>query len=187
MDMRDDPSGDELAAMALQPALQWVLVLTKPLHERVAEENLQRQGYGVYYPRLLRRQWHGARWLERIVALFPRYLFVHFDVRSQSLAPVGSTKGVAQVVRFGAQPAVVPPTVIEHLQRQADPCSGLHRLRKQAAPKAGSPVSIVAGALRGLEAVFEREDGEDRVIVLLKLLGATTSVRLPSRCIAQVA
>jgi hypothetical protein len=39
---------------------------------------------------------------------------------------------------------------------------------------------VVGGVFRDLEGVFERDDGEDRVVILLQLLGASTRVRLRS-------
>ena len=45
----------------------------------------------------------------------------------------------------------------------------------------GSGVKITMGAFDGLEGIFEREAGAERVIVLLKLLGRDTSVRVPAR------
>lgn len=163
----------------------WFLVFTKPAGEAVAQENLQRQGYRVYYPRLLRPTFQRGKWIERIVSLFPRYLFIQVDTLAQSLSPVRSTQGVANIVRFGPETAVVPNAIVSDLLRRADPESGLHRLaRLPETFKAGSPVNIIAGAFEGLNGIFEREVGEERVVVLLKLLGQSTPVRIPSQYIA---
>ena len=102
-------------AVAAPAALQWFLVLTKPCGENVAKLNLERQGYRVYYPRLLRPSLCRGRWKERIVSLFPRYLFIQIDAGCQSLAPVRSTVGVANIVRFGARTAVVSDAIIAAL------------------------------------------------------------------------
>lgn len=167
--------------------LHWFLVFTKPAGEALAQENLLRQGYRVYYPRLLRPIFHRGKWIERIVSLFPRYLFIQVDPLEQSLSPVRSTQGVASIVRFGPEATVVPNAIVSDLLRRADPLSGLHRLaRVPEALKAGSPVNIIAGAFEGLNGIFEREVGEERVVVLLKLLGQCTPVRLPSQYIAPV-
>jgi transcriptional antiterminator RfaH len=157
--------------------LRWYLVKTKPAGESVAHANLDRQGYGVYLPRLLRE----LPGIERTVPLFPRYLFLRLREGEQSLAPVGSSVGVSNVVRFGARYAIVPDHVVNDLQARADPASGLHRLKAPARLTSGVAVRIVAGALAGIEGVFEREAGTERVVVLLRLLGQDASVRVPSR------
>jgi transcriptional antiterminator RfaH len=163
------------------PALvRWFLVFTKPAGEGVAQSNLERQGYRVYYPRLLRPALSRGRWVDRIVSLFPRYLFVQLDVARQSMAPVRSTVGVANIVRFGQQTAFVPDGIVDALLGRADPHSGLHRLNARGAIQPGARVSVIAGAFEGLEGIFEREAGEDRSIILLKLLGRLTPVCVSS-------
>jgi transcriptional antiterminator RfaH len=159
----------------------WYLVFTKAQGEQTACINLDRQGYRVYCPRLLRRTVSRGRWIERIVALFPRYLFVQLDATArQSLAPVRSTIGVAGIVRFGSEPAVIPQSMVDALKGRADPATGLHRLAEVAPLERGSPVKVIAGAFQGFDGIFERAAGEDRVVVLLKLLGESTPVQLES-------
>jgi len=45
-------------------------------------------------------------------------------------------------------------------------------------------VQIKLGPFDGLEGVFEREAGADRVVVLLKLLGHTARVQVPMDSVA---
>jgi transcription antitermination factor NusG len=47
-------------------------------------------------------------------------------------------------------------------------------------------VRIVSGVFDGLDGVFVRESGEERVVVLLDLLDAGTPVRLPATCVMPV-
>jgi transcriptional antiterminator RfaH len=150
--------------------LRWYLIHTKPAGETLARCNLQRQGYEVYYPRALQVVRSRGRWQDRVVALFPRYLFLGLREGYQALAPVRSTLGVANVVRFGSEYTVVPELVISQLQSRADPVSGLHRIGDDLRLTRGTAVRIAHGPFEGLEGVFEREAGSERVIVLLKLL-----------------
>ena len=158
----------------------WYLIHTKPTCESVAEANLVRQGYRVYHPRLLRPARIRGRWTERVTSLFPRYLFLHLNVGQEAMSPVRSTLGVSNIVRFGCDYAVVPDDVVENLRLRADPETGLHRLGGQILFEPGSTVRIVAGAFDGLEGVFQRESGSERVVVLLTLLGCSTPVRIPA-------
>ena len=164
----------------LQSVLRWFLVFTKPSRECTAQVNLERQGYRVYYPRLLRPSLYRGRWVDRVVSLFPRYLFVQLDLGRQSISPVRSTVGVANIVRFGQETAFVPEGIVDALFCRADPESGLHRLNIRRQYQPGSRVSVIAGAFEGLEGIFEREAGEDRAIILLKLLGRNTPVLVRS-------
>ena len=146
----------------LQSVLRWFLVFTKPAGERAAQDNLERQGFRVYHPRLLRPVLYRGRWVDRIVSLFPRYVFVQLDMLCQSIGPVRSTVGVANIVRFGQETAFVPDGIVSALLDRADPESGLHRLNEKRPFAPGDRVHVIAGAFEGLEGVFEREAGEER-------------------------
>jgi transcriptional antiterminator RfaH len=161
----------------------WYLIHTKPSAEALAQANLKRQGYGVYLPRVTQSVRHREGWRETVGALFPRYLFLRLSEGEQSLAPVRSTIGVSGIVRFGSRYAIVPRRVVDELNERADPVSGLHRLLPRQALQRGSSVTITMGPLVGLEGVFEREAGDDRVFLLLQLLGQEASVCVPSNFI----
>ena len=158
--------------------LRWFLVLTKASSEEVARTNLARQGYSAYYPRLLRQALYRGRWSNRISPLFPRYLFVQLDTSCQALAPIRSTLGIVDIVRFGSKPAQVPDSIVEDLRARADAATGLHRLHAHALEH-GAAVSVMSGVFAGLDGIFEREVGEHRVVVLLRLLGQETAVCIP--------
>jgi transcriptional antiterminator RfaH len=162
---------------------RWHLVLTKPGGELLAKSNLERQEYRVYFPRVRQKLLRRGAWREVISALFPRYMFVQLNSAVQSLAPMRSTLGVANVVRFGAEFTTVPDAIVEDLIGREDE-SGLHRLSSAPLFKAGAAVDVLDGALAGVSGVFEREDGDDRVVVLLNLLGRESRINLPMASIA---
>jgi transcriptional antiterminator RfaH len=163
-------------------AWRWHLLITKPLRELIAAANLERQGYRVYYPRVKQRVLQHRIWREAISSLFPRYLFVQLNASEQSLAPVRSTLGVSSVVRFGTEYAVVPDRVVADLKHRADPQSGLHSLRGKALSR-GNTVRIIGGPLAGLDGVFECQEAQDRVVILLNLLGRESRVKMALDCI----
>lgn len=160
--------------------LRWYLVLTKPRSEATAKVHLERQGYGIFFPRLRELVLSRGRRIERVVPLFPRYLFSRLNVSSQSLAPMRSSVGVSEIVRFGRDYVVVPDAIVEDLMRRADPDSGLHVLKRRRSLEPGTSVQFVGGAFDGLDGIFERDDGDQRVLVLLRFLGREVSVRVPS-------
>lgn len=162
---------------AARPSEHWYAVCCKPRQEAVAEENLLRQGYRVYLPRIRNTRRRAGRWADTVEPLFPRYLFIRIDPAMRSTAPVRSTRGVSGLVRHCGLPAVVPEQVIETIMQCADTGSGLH---SDGHPLfcAGDPVRLVEGPLAGMEGVFTEKDGEKRVIVLLELLGKTNKMRV---------
>lgn len=176
-----------LAPLAPEPLEQWYLIHTKPLAEDTAQAHLTRQGYTTYLPRLVQTVRRRQRWTERVAPLFPRYLFLRLDSGRQSLGPVHSTIGVCNVVRFGARYAVVREEIIAELRARADSLTGLHRLQMAARFMRGTHVRITAGPFCGIDGIFERADGAERVMVLLNLLGHEMPVAFPTDLVASAA
>jgi transcriptional antiterminator RfaH len=162
---------------------RWYLIHTKPAGERGAQLQLQRQNYQTYLPRLIQTVRRRGRPRAQIGPLFPRYLFLNLDEGRQCLAPVRSTPGVANVVRFGACFATVPDEIVRQLREREDPETGLHTLHPPPLAR-GTSVRITSGVFAGLEGVFEREEGADRVVVLLSLLGQERQVRFPAELVS---
>ena len=172
--------------MQQAPVERWYAVCCKPRQEAIAEENLQRQGFHVYLPRIRMRQRRRKQWLDAVEVLFPRYVFIRVDASRQSMATVRSTRGAVGLVRFGGQPAMVPDAVMEALKQREDAQSGLHE-DKRPLFNAGDMVKLVDGPLSGMEAIFTEQDGEKRVIVLLELLGKANKVTVSRDWIAHAA
>ena len=147
----------------------WYLVHSKPREEEVAKTNLERQRYIVYLPlcNLFRRRM--GRRLAVIGPLFPRYLFIQLESGVDDWRPIRSTKGVAALVRFGTEPAVVPQALIGMLMARVGP-GGIHTLPDKAL-QPGERVRIRAGVMEGYEAVLLAKSACDRVILLLDTLG----------------
>ena len=105
----------------------WYAVCCKPRQEAIAEENLLRQGYRVYLPRIQSQRHRHGQWTGVVEALFPRYLFIRVAPTLRSTAPVRSTRGAICLVRFGGQPTVVPQEAIDTIVQREAPDSGLHQ------------------------------------------------------------
>lgn len=164
----------------------WFAIFCKPRQEGVAEENLLRQGFHVYLPRIRIRRRRSGQWLDTVETLFPRYVFIRIDPLRRGTACVRSTRGVVDLVRFGGQPAVVPDAVMDAIHEREDSISGLHQ---DAGPifRSGEQVRLVDGPLAGLEAIFAQHDSAERVIVLLELMGKTNEIRVSRDWVAGAA
>lgn len=164
----------------------WYVVCCKPRQEAIAQENLQRQGFAVYLPRIQVRQRKRERWVDAIQVLFPRYLFIRADRRQQSTASIRSTRGAVGLVRFGVEPAVVPDRVFEAIIARENAATGLH---DQVRPsfQAGETVTMLEGPFAGMDGIFSSKDGDERAILLIELLGKTNRVRVNSDWIVRAA
>lgn len=156
--------------------LPWYVAHTKPRQEEVARENLARQGYCVYVPKLKVLKYLRHRQQVGFEPMFPRYLFFKPGHAEHSIAPARSTQGVTSMVRFGGVPAVLQPGTVESIRefecrQNAADFAQLNGLQP------GKTVLVTTGPLAGLQGLVAMVSGQ-RVIVLMRLLGEETKVRL---------
>jgi transcriptional antiterminator RfaH len=169
--------------MTMSASPRWYVVQTHVHSENRAAAHLLRQGYDVYLPRYLKRRRH-ARRVDNVPApLFPRYLFVGFDVAVSRWRSIQSTQGVSCLVRNGDEPAVLPESVVAELRRREDD-NGFIRLdlRPQYAP--GDKVTVLDGVFADSFGLFEGIADRDRVAILLDLLGRKVRVVLDRESVA---
>ena len=139
----------------------WYLIKTKSRQEKIAKQNLKNQGYEAFCPI--------AKINNRLTILFPGYLFVQLNKKKQNWSPINSTKGVSHFVKFGLNYAKVPTSVIEFIKtNQHITTEKLINLNKF---KPGDKVQITDGAFNNWMAIFKCYKPDERVILLMNLLG----------------
>jgi transcriptional antiterminator RfaH len=156
----------------------WYVVHAKARLEQLACENLIRQGYEVYLPRIkvLKRSARLGCQEVKFEPLFPRYLFLRPGHAEHSIAPVRSTLGVVGLVRFGQVPAVLRHEVLSGI-RDFEARQNAADLEAISPFKRGEKVLVADGSLAGLEGLVSSVS-RDRVIVLMQILGQDTRVSL---------
>lgn len=171
----------------------WYTIHTKPRQEQVALEHLQNQGFTCFLPLALNpyqkrsRSVGGAsaattprRGVKKLIKaepLFPRYLFLEATPGHQNLAPIRSTRGVANLVRFGIKLVEVPEPVIQAIKNKQDPQTGLVQL-DPVPVNPGDKVKVFDGPLAGLEGIFQERKGESRALLLMTLLGRQSTIEV---------
>ncbi len=157
---------------------RWYVVHTHPRGERLAMVNLRRQGLDTYLPQYSKRRRH-ARRTEWIPApLFPRYLFVAMDVEAVRWRAIHSTVGVRYLVCHGDSPAHVAAGIVEEIQAREDE-QGLVAMDTPPPFDKGEIVRITAGAFCDQVGLFDCATDNERIIVLLELMGRHVKVRVP--------
>jgi transcriptional antiterminator RfaH len=163
--------------------LNWYAVRTKSRRENAADQNLQQQGFETYSPKVLLRKRKRDKWAKVVEPLFPRYLFIRVDPDQTSLAPVRSTLGVSDLVRFGCQLLPVPDSVIAYLKQLEDPLTRQHHA-DQWPHRPGDAVDILDGPFAGLTGVFQTVAAEERATLLIEFLGRYNSIEVPMDSVA---
>jgi len=150
----------------------WHLLMTKPREDERAESHLLNQDYELFRPMIRQFKIQGGKQVAVTEPLFPRYLFIRLDDVLGNWSKIRSTRGVARMVRFTDMPAKVPDSLIEELRSQCieDNIIDTTKDRPFVFEK-GDEIEITEGSFRGLKAIIKAQVAEDRVLLLLNLLG----------------
>ncbi len=153
--------------------MSWYVVHSKPRQEQRAFENLVRQGFECYLPKVqVERIRQGALTLV-VEALFPRYLFIRLDSAlgsGKGWGVIRSTQGVSRLVTFGGEAAKAPDNLIECMQ-------AMEAAEPQRLFMHGEKVQVKAGPFAGLEGVYQVGEGQARAFMLIELI--SKQVKLP--------
>lgn len=154
---------------------RWFVVHTRPLSEIRAIENLERQGYRTFCPRVRRTIRHARKTSTVMSPVFRNYLFVKLDLSFDRWRSINATRGVVGLIMQGDRPKPVPQGVMETILQYVNPDGTL-----STAPLfgMGQSVRIESGPLADVVGRFERCEPDGRIRVLVELLGRVVSVVL---------
>lgn len=149
---------------------RFYVVQTKPQKERLAVQEIENQGFAVFYPviRHLPKVIKGKLYEARTSPLFPKYLFVQFNPDYDQWRSLNGTRGVVRVMCMDEErPSPVPLLSMSALLRTG----GV--IEEQSAGLPFSPsdvVEFVEGAMKGCQGIVQLCT-HDRVSLLMNLLG----------------
>ena len=167
---------------SLRSDAPWVVVNTHPHREHIAIENLGRQEFHSYCPKILRRVRHARKVQDVLRPLFPGYVFVQVD-QQQRWRPILSTMGVRSLVRFGDRMGTLSSGFVESLMaREVDGVI----LKPEKAYTLGQHVKINGGPFDGVVATIIAMDEKDRLVVLMDLLNQSVKVKVATTGVAAV-
>ena len=162
---------------------KWYALYTK-VHEEVwAQNNLHERGLETYLPRYAKRRSH-ARKVDFVKApLFPRYLFARADVDQGERPAMAYAQGIEYVVGFGGRLSIVADHIIDEFQSRENE-NGLISMADHPEFSPGQKVRVCDGALIGNTGIFQTLSDDQRVFILLDILGGKVRTRLPVTAIA---
>ena len=161
--------------------LNWYLVQLKPNGHRLAKANLERQGFKTFLPlqNVTTRSAH--KFVDRHVPLFPGYMFVELDTAQNAWRKVNSTLGVARIVSLGGTPTPVPSAIINEFISRCDD-DGI--LRPTLGLEVGQDVQVLRGPFANFVAKVEEISPDQRVWILIDLLGQSSRISVTKDAIA---
>ncbi len=166
--------------LELDEGQRWYAVHSQPNKETGAQIQLRNQKFRTFLPRIRKTRRH-ARKLDTVLApFFPRYLFVILDLERDRWRCVNSTFGVSRLVMQNDRPHVLPRGVVENLVAVADD-DGLLSFGKEGHLKIGQKVELLDGPFVNQLGTIERLDSNERVRLLLDLMGRSVRVNVSGR------
>jgi transcriptional antiterminator RfaH len=151
---------------------RWYLVHSLPNREEYAFQQLIRQKFVAFLPKILKSVRHARRIQTRLAPYFPGYLFVQLDLSRDRWRSVNGTFGVAHLVGPGDLPQPVPIGIVEALLS----CSDHRGVTTLGDFQRGQRVRMTAGPFAEQIGVLDRLDATGRVRVLLEIMGGLTPV-----------
>ena len=156
---------------------RWYAVQAQPQREGLALLHLARQRFESFCPMLSSISRRSGRPASVKKAFFPGYLFVNLDLEQDRWRSINGTIGVMRLIGFSGagRPASLPTGFIDRLKHwtvdrppMADDGLGV-----------GDRVRVIGGPFDDLCGVLATANDNDRVTILLSLLGKETRVTLP--------
>jgi transcriptional antiterminator RfaH len=149
--------------------LKWCVAQTKPHEEDIAINNLQRQEFRVFLPRL--REHKGKE--VRLVPMFSRYIFVQIETDDMRWAAINSTRGVSRLMMSNIErPSLLPEGWVEMMIEKG---AIVDTFLDAASFLKGEEVEFVTGPFNGHRGICQWTNNK-RVALLLDILGRKTVV-----------
>jgi transcriptional antiterminator NusG len=159
----------------VQPPAEWFAVRTRPRHEKVAANQLEKVGIETFLPLCAQvRSWSDRR---KIIdfPLFPGYAFVRIAKSTQARSRVFNVSGVIGFVGPNHQATPIPA---EQIQAVRSLMMANVDCRPHPYLQIGQRVRIQNGALQGLEGILVRIASDHSLVVSVDLIQRSVAIRI---------
>ena len=147
---------------------KWFIAQIKPNSYHSAIQNLERQGFETFLPKMEITQRQKNKFVVKNVYVFPGYMFVSFDPHIITWTKINSTYGVSRVLAFNKKPSEISSDLILELKIRYEINSNPTQNEKL---QKGDSIKFYAGPFVDLIAKIESVDGNSRIWVLLEAMG----------------
>ena len=94
----------------------WCVAQIKPNSYDSAIQNLERQGFETFLPKMEITKRQKNKFIVKDVYVFPGYMFVCFDPRIITWTKINSTYGVSKILSFNNKPSEISSDLILELK-----------------------------------------------------------------------
>ena len=153
----------------------WIVARSKPNQDKTALINLERQNFEFFQPTFKTMSRRQNKFKEIIKPVFPGYIFVAINLEEKNWHKINNTRGISSIIVFGNEIPLIHCELIEALKHRFS----LDSIPKEANPlEVGMNAEIKNGPFAQLAGKIERIDADQRIWILLDILGNQTRVSI---------
>ena len=156
---------------------EWFVLQFKSNSQHIAVKNLNRQGFETFLPLHDTTSRRVSRFINTSKPLFPGYMFIKFDRAESEWHKINSTYGVSRLITFNSILKSIPTVFVDNLIKQYDLSGKLIPLREL---KKGDHVTVLKGPFANFIATVEKYEADQRIWILMDLMGRKTKIITPS-------
>ena len=153
---------------------EWFILQFKANSHHKAVKNLTQQGFETFLPLHDITSRKASRFVCTAQPLFPGYMFVKFDKTEVDWHKINNTYGVSRLVTFNSILKSIPTIFINNLMTRYDLSGKLIPIEKL---KKGDQVKILNGPFTNLIASIEEYETNQRIWILMDLMGRKTKIQ----------
>lgn len=157
---------------------EWFLLKFKKNAHHQTVKNLNHQGFETFLPLHDITSRKVSRFINATRPLFPGYMFVKFDKEKSKWHKINNTCGVSHLVTFGTIIKSIPTTIIDDLISRCDSSGKILPIKEL---KKGDQVKILNGPFTNFIATVETYETNQRVWILMDLMGRITQMQTPAK------
>ena len=156
---------------------EWFILQFKSNSHHLAAKNLNRQGFETYLPLHNTTSRRTSRFINTSKPLFPGYMIIKFDRTESDWHKINSTYGVSRLITFNSILKSIPTIFVDHLMKRYDLSGKLLPIQKL---KKGDHVTVLKGPFANFIATVEKYEADQRIWILMDLMGRKTKIITPS-------
>jgi transcriptional antiterminator RfaH len=156
---------------------EWFILQFKPNSHHQATKNLTQQGFEVFLPLHDTTSRKLSRFINTSKPLFPGYMFIRFNKAESKWHKINNTYGVSRLITFNSILKSIPTSFVDSLMKRYDSSGKLIPLQKL---KKGDQVTVLKGPFAKFIATVEEYESDQRIWVLMDLMGRKAKIIAPS-------
>ena len=156
---------------------EWFILQFKPNSHLHAKKNLNRQGFETFLPLHNTTSRKSSRFINTSKPLFPGYMFVTFDRTESRWYKINNTYGVSRLITVNSSLKSIPTAFVENLMKRYDLSGNLLHMKKLTK---GDQVTVLKGPFANFIATVEKYEADQRIWILMDLMGRKTKIATPS-------